>query len=133
MIYEFSYNKFTTYSDLIDKVSNVHKQLFVNANGTSQCAKYEEEFIEFVNTKNDKEIMQELADLFIVACGIRNFYSAVGNSILGYLVNKIKDSSDQVQQIFVEEVCNKMNENQKRKWNETTNGYYKHELSNSGE
>lgn len=128
MIYEFKYENFTTFSDLINKVTNIHKQLFTNANGQSQCAKYEEEFGEFSRANNTTDIMKELADMFIVACGIRNFYPAIGNSILGYIVDKVLSKDEKVQQILVKEICDKMNKNQERVWNEVEKGYYKHKV-----
>lgn len=128
MIYEFKYENFTTFADLIDKVSIIHKQLFSKANGQSQCTKYEEEFKEFSDAKDTDEIMKELADMFIVACGIRNFYPAIGNSILGYLLDKTQSKGKQVEQILVQEVCNKMNKNQERDWDEIEKGYYKHKV-----
>lgn len=131
MIYKFNYEDFKIYDNLINKVSEVHKQLFPNATGQSQCAKYEEEFEEFLKASDTTDIMKELADMFIVACGIRNFYENVGNNILGYIITKVISQSEKVQMIFVKEICDKMNKNQERIWNETESGYYKHQICNN--
>lgn len=130
MIYEFKYENFKTFGDLIDKVSEVHKQLFPLANGSSQCAKYEEEFEEFTQATDTNEIMKELADMFIVACGIRNHFLNVGDSTIGYLLGKVLAGGEDVQIVLVQEICKKMNKNQERVWNETEEGYYKHKVLN---
>ena len=128
MFYEFNCNNFQTAGELANKVSEVHKQLFPNATLKTQCAKFEEEYEEYKQAQGI-EALEELADLFIVACGIYNFNKAIGTLIYSNIVKKLQTDLEAFK-AFKEAVCEKMNKNQKRVWAEIETGYYKHESNN---
>lgn len=128
MIYEFVGENFEKVGPLAEKVSEVHKQLFPNATLETQCAKFDEEYNEYLEAEGI-EALEEIADMFIVACGIYNFNKAIGNLLCGNIVEKLhKDLGIFI--AFRDAVCEKMNKNQKRVWAETETGYYKHESNN---
>lgn len=115
------------YNDIIvlmRDIKDVHKSLFPKATLQSQAAKYEEECIELATAKNGKELCEEFADMFIVACGLMRFSSQLGVDLCRNIIRTIKD--DESRALFIETVCNKMNINQSRDWNETSDGFYKH-------
>lgn len=129
MIYEFNRKNFKNYEELMIKVREVHKQLFPNASIETQCAKFEEEYNEAANAEG-MNFIKELADMFIVACGIGNFNLPISNFLCGYIVNKTlaNENSDLMMPLLMLHICNKMNKNQERIWNETESGYYKHQV-----
>lgn len=135
MIYKFNMNNFENTDELIKKVCEIHAKLFPNATLETQCTKYDKEYNEFIEAKNYNEIIKELADMFIVACGIKNKSEAIGYGLLTGILYKIKNASENDKDFyeaiyeFSNVVCNKMNKNQERSWNETTEGYYKHKVS----
>lgn len=131
MIYEFKQDNFTTIEELMIKVREIHKQLFPKATIESQCAKFEEEFKESTEA-NGPDFMKELADMFIVACGIGNFNRPISDFLCGYIINKVgaNKQKDILLPMLIMFICDKMNKNQERKWNETSEGYYKHKILN---
>ena len=122
--YEFNPDNFETFGELFDKVMEIQAKLFPEATLETQAAKFEEEAKEQITAKNYEEGIKELADMCIVACGIMRFSDNVGKCLLGGCVTPIMYDEDKVNDIF-KAVCDKMNKNQKRKW-DNNNGYYKH-------
>lgn len=128
MIEELNVEDFDDFITLAEKISEVHAQLFPDATLDSQIKKFEEEYDEVQHAalvlKSDEEVKKELADLFIVACGIKRFSDPLFVILQAGLV---KDVPDRVE--YAEAIVNKMNKNIKRKWN-NNDGYYKHTTIN---
>ena len=131
MIYKFKVEELKTIENLINKVREIHKQLFPKATLEKQCAKFEEEYQEALKAEGE-DFMKELADMFIVACGIGNFNLSISTFLCNYIITKIEQNKDSnvISPMFYYFVCEKMNKNQERVWNETETGYYKHENNN---
>lgn len=128
MIKELNVNDFGDFQVLAEKVSEVHAQLFPDATLDSQIKKFEEEFDEVEHAatvlKSDEETKNELADLFIVACGIKRFSRPLFLILFAGLINDVPDRLE-----YAEAIVAKMNKNIKRKWN-NKNGLYKHTTLN---
>lgn len=124
LYHEFNLDDFETFGELFDKVMKIQGKLFPDATLETQAAKFEEEAKEHLAAKSYDESVKELADMCIVACGIMRFSDNVGKCLLGGCVTPIMYEKDKVEDLF-KAVCDKMNKNQKRKW-DNDNGYYKH-------
>lgn len=126
MIKKFNLNDYKNINDLILDVQIVHEKLFPQATLASQIAKYEEESEELQLANTMEDIIEEFADVFIVACGIRRFSSILGTDLLEQVLTTIKDYDNKV--TLMKAVCEKMNKNQERVWGEPSSGYYKHKV-----
>lgn len=100
-----------------------HAETFPNATLDGQLAKYQEEQQEFVDTKY-KDV-EELADMFIVACGIARFDLWEGAFYVHDVYEWLEDSKFKPQKLF-KSVVRKMKKNRKRTWHKE-NGLYKHD------
>lgn len=140
-MFEFDLENYTTFTEideekslctfdgakLVEDIVKVHKELYPNATLLTQIKKYEEEYAELVSSVDTGDVVKEFADLFIVSCGIRRFSEVVGKDLEAGILKSITKNDDKL--ILMEAVCRKMNENQKRVWKETKDGYYKHDVS----
>ena len=124
MFIKFNSDDYKDIIVLMKDIKNVHKSLFPKATLQSQVAKYEEECIELATATNGKEICEEFADIFIVACGLMRFSPQLGVDLCSNIIKTVKDEDGKT--LLVEAICNKMNINQSRDWNETNDGFYKH-------
>lgn len=101
-----------------------HEETFPDATLDGQLAKYQEEQLEFVDS--DCKDLTELADMFIVACGIARFDMHEGawaiRDVYEFLVDCVNPAS---QHDFFRYVDMKMNTNRSRKW-EKKEGFYQH-------
>jgi hypothetical protein len=140
-MFEFNLDNYTVFTELdedkslcafngeklIQDIIKVHKELYPNATLQTQIEKYEEEFNELKASKDVTSIVMEFADVFICSCGIRRFSDIVGRDLGTNILRSITNDDDKI--ILMEAVCRKMNENQKRVWKETKDGYYDHDVS----
>lgn len=128
MIKELNVDDFENFKELAEKIMEVHTQLFPDATLESQIKKFEEEFEEVEYAayvlKSDEEVKNELADLYIVACGIRRFSKPLFIILQASLINDVPNSQE-----YAEAIITKMNKNIKRKWN-NKDGLYKHTTLN---
>ena len=126
MIKKFDLDDYNDINDLILDIQIVHEELFPQATLASQIAKYEEENEELQLADTIEDIIEEFADVFIVACGIRRFSPILGTDLLKHVIDTIKHHEDKI--TLMEAVCTKMNKNQERDWGEQSGGYYKHKV-----
>ena len=134
-IKELEQINYESLTDFIERVVNKHKELFPDVTLMSQIAKFSEEYYEMeeankhINEELDK-FLEELADMFIVACGILRFNEALGKclckSIVDDFVYKEDDAGNNYLSELTIKVIEKMNKNIKRVWNKTSDGNYKH-------
>lgn len=105
-----------------------HKKTFPMATFEGQVEKIKEEFIEFVTAKDVRHKLEELADMYIVGCGIGRF-SWFSSSHIISLVMKLGASEDFTMKEFIDAVETKMRVNMSRKWDKK-NGQYRHKEAN---
>ena len=126
MIKKFDFDDYKDINDIILDIQIVHEELFPQATLTSQIAKYEEESEELQLANTMEDIIEEFADIFIVACGIRRFSPILGTDLLKQVIDTVKNHNDKI--TLMKAVCAKMNKNQERDWGEQSGGYYKHKV-----
>lgn len=110
-------------SETIYTIMRWHTETFPDATLWGQLDKYQEEQNEWIDS-NYSDI-SELADMFIVACGIARFDLQEGFFHIADVFNWYA-SAEELQLSGLEEAVNKKMEiNRQRKWNKG-NGEYKH-------
>ena len=93
----------------MDKITKEHEELFPLATAESQFLKLEEEIGEWENAKDDAHVKNELADIFIVCCGLNRWFPKTANNLAMWFIGGIEDD--------VEDVVNKKwNVDQLREW-----------------
>lgn len=102
--------------ETIKSIIEWHEQTFPDANLEGQIEKFDDEVKEFYEAELlSDEAAVELADCFVVGCGIArfSFLSAMNafSFVLGYL-----DGEEEFAKKFISAVENKMAINRKRKW-----------------
>lgn len=112
---------------LRDKIRKVHEYLFYNTNFNSQLKKYKDECSEFEKANTKEQQIEELADMFICACGISRFDYTLGYQLMDYV---LKCKNHKEQDILIA-VTKKMNILQEREWEELDDGYYQHKVHNN--
>lgn len=124
-----------TLLNFIERVRNMHQELFPDVTIMSQIAKFDEEYDEMIEaTKHIAEesdkFLEELVDMFIVACGILRFNESIGyclcKSIADDFIYKKDDAGNNCLSELTTKVIEKMNKNIKRVWSKTADGNYKH-------
>ena len=112
--------------ETILSIAKWHEETFPDATLEGQLKKYEEERDEFISS--DFKDLSELADMFIVACGIARFDIKLGFSALlnvSFWRSFIK-MQDFDKDNFVKVIEQKMEKNRKRVWTKTAEGSYHH-------
>lgn len=105
-----------------------HKDVFPEACFEGQTKKWEEEYGEFLTARTHKdtaEMVSELADLFIVACGIMRFNLIQGCQRM-LLWNELRYTHGWALTTCEEAINKKMKKNRARKWEYLGNGNYHH-------
>lgn len=105
-----------------------HKEVFPEACFEGQAKKWEEEYGEFLTARTHKdtaEMVSELADLFIVACGIMRFNLIQGCQRM-LLWNELRYTHGWALSTCEEAINKKMKKNRARKWEYLGNGNYHH-------
>lgn len=124
-----------TLIDFMKRVRNKHQELFKDVTLMSQITKFSEEYNEMEEAnkhidENPEAFYEELADMFIVACGIFRFNVALGEclckSITDNFIYKKDEEGNDYLGILATRVIEKMNKNIKRVWSKTKDGNYKH-------
>lgn len=124
-----------TLLDFMERVAYTHKELFKDVTLMSQITKFSEEYNEMEEAsknidENSEAFYEELADMFIVACGILRFNVALGKCLCKSIVDdftyKKDEKGNDYLSVLTTKVIEKMNKNIKRVWSKTKNGNYKH-------
>ena len=104
-------------SENIASIIKWHEETFPEATLDGQMAKFNEEYDEWKDAKTPEESNKELADMFIVACGLARFtYDPVFFSLVHTLGNSLD---------LHKSINEKMKLNRTRQWTKG-NGEYKH-------
>ena len=115
-------------SEDVASVIQWHKDVFPMADFEGQTKKWEEEYSEFLTARTNKdaaEMLSELADLFIVACGIMRFNLIQGCQRM-LLWNELRYTHGWAYSTCEEAINRKMKKNRARKWEYLGNGNYHH-------
>lgn len=110
---------------LIREIAQWHKETFEGATFNGQQEKFLAELIEFYEEDDEEKALFELADCFIVACGLWRFnrleaLSAFINvETIAHLRGISRDS-------LIEAVNKKMEINRSRTWQNNGEGSYQH-------
>lgn len=110
---------------LRNKIAKVHEYLFYEANLESQMKKYKDECAEYCNADEEGKL-EELADMYICACGIERFDYTIGTQLQKYVLEL--HSTQYKKEQILEKVVEKMNILQTRTWKLDNKGYYQHEI-----
>ena len=111
--------------ETIDTIIAWHRETFPDATLDGQLSKYQEEQQEFV--ESDYKDLSELADMFIVACGIARFDIQEGIFYMVDIYDWLDSDLPYSDKDFINEVERKMEKNRKRVWKKTAEGTYHHE------
>ena len=120
--------------ELIKDVMDWHEETFPDATGSGQLAKLNEEVNEYVAIRTDDfgVGVEELADIFIVGCGLSRFSNPGALMAFGFVYKECVDYHKNFGEDVVyylnwlsAAVVQKMEINRQRKWNKG-NGVYKH-------
>lgn len=109
--------------ETIISIAKWHEETFPDATLEGQLKKYDEEKEEFA--KSDRKDLSELADMFIVACGVARFDMCWGI----YTLNNVsfwRDVSGFDTRKLCEAIEKKMEKNRKRVWEKIGNGTFHH-------
>ena len=112
-------------TETIETIMQWHRETFPNATLEGQLQKFDNEVKEFWECELlSEDAATELADCFIVACGIARFNNVEAikafSFVVGYLLN-----DKELTQMFNIAIDKKMAINRKREWN-FTNGQDQH-------
>ena len=104
-------------------IAKWHQETFPDATMEDQLRKFDEEMEEYERSPS----YEELADMFIVACGLCRFDLIVALSyftIVATALNERKEIYSSA--IFPIKVAEKMEKNRRRTWEKTPQGNYHH-------
>ena len=108
-----------------ETIINWHEETFPEATFEGQKKKFEEEETEWLNASEEDKLW-ELADMFIVACGIARFDCEYALQCFASVNDKVDDW-----EAFGIAIIEKMKVNKKRQWSKG-NGEYKHIGADNG-
>ena len=121
--------------ETIQSIIKWHAETFPDATLQGQAQKFQEEKKEYLAATNIKDKTEELADVFIVGCGIARFDMMFAAAVFSYvnqeyikmykIVSRATTPLMMAKNLFEEAINKKMEKNRKRKWHKG-NGVYKH-------
>lgn len=111
--------------ETILSIAKWHEETFPDATLEGQIEKYIEEYNEFYSTNIEEDMTSELADIFIVVCGIARFSTTDALFYFHEVDHALGRSNISFEQLS-NAIDKKMEKNRKRVWNKTGNGTYHH-------
>ena len=106
--------------ETIESIIKWSAETFPNATRDGQCAKFQDEKAEYIESRE----LLELVDMFIVACGIARF-DATHAMCCFATVERLRSYTRWTNQDFATAIDVKMAINRKRRWN-IAGGKYQH-------
>lgn len=94
-----------------------HTETFPDATLDGQIEKFLDERVEYATAESAEHEIEELADCFIVACGIARFNPVYGSRFLGETFNAFTQNQGATIAKLQDAIDSKMRVNRKRKWN----------------
>lgn len=101
-----------------------HNETFPKATLEGQRRKFKEEFEEFVAAEDPEHKLAELADMYIVACGIKRFDESLALHLIGRVLEFGADADFTIKELLCA-IDKKMEINKARKWS-GKDGCYHH-------
>ena len=108
--------------ETIQTITDWHTNTFPDATLQGQLEKFEEEKKEFAEEQN----VYELADMFIVACGVSRFNQTEAIKCFYYVFQQYKKFLALHADVLQEALNKKMKENRSRVWKKTGEGAFHH-------
>lgn len=113
--------------ETIDTITDWHEQTFKDATLPGQLVKFAEEMNEFdVAINSGQDALSELADMIIVAAGIRRFDGLFASAFVQFTYMQASNAGFDMMELW-DAVRKKMEKNRKRVWKKTAEGTYHHE------
>lgn len=104
-------------------IAEWHAKTFPDATMEDQLRKFDEEMEEYERTPT----FEELADMFIVACGLCRFDMVVAMSYMTIVATALNERKEiYASAVFPNKVDEKMAKNRNRTWEKTPQGNYHH-------
>lgn len=100
-----------------------HTETFPEANLNGQIEKFLDEKVEFATASTKELRIEELADCFIVACGISRFNPVYGSRFLGQVFDLFTEDQSFTIASLQDAIDAKMKVNRKRKWSKGKGNY----------
>lgn len=100
-----------------------HAKTFPEATLDGQIEKFLDEKVEYATAVAPEDKIEELADCFIVACGIARFNPVYGSRFLGETFNAFTQNQDATIAKLQDAIDKKMQVNRKRKWGKGKGNY----------
>lgn len=100
-----------------------HTETFPDATLDGQIEKFLDEKIEYTTAVSLEDKIEELADCFIVACGIARFNPVYGSRFLGQAFDMFTQNQEATIASLQDAVDAKMRVNRKRKWGKGKGNY----------
>lgn len=115
-------------SETIETISRWHAETFPDVTLPGQLIKFAEEMNEFdIAMNSGQDALSELADMIIVAAGIRRFDELFASAFVQFTYMEASDAGFDMTELW-DAVQYKMQKNRKRVWGKTANGTYHHKL-----
>lgn len=111
--------------ETILSIAKWHEETFPDATLDGQIEKYNEEYDEFYEADTPKDAVVELADMFIVVCGIARFSAMDALFYFHEVDHELGINSISFEQLS-NAVDKKMEKNRKRVWVKTGEGTFHH-------
>lgn len=110
--------------ETIGTITEWHEETFPDATEEGQHSKWDEEIYEVMHARGKKKL-EELADLYIVACGLRRWNTEEFNERIDYVSGIASRNGWDAKELW-DTVCKKMEKNRKRVWKKTGAGKFHH-------
>lgn len=112
--------------ETILSIAKWHEETFPDETLEGQTEKYYEEYDEFCSANTEENMISELADTFIVVCGIARF-SAMDALFYFHEIDHELGISNISFEDLSSAIDKKMKKNRKRVWVKSGEGHYHHE------
>ena len=109
----------------IKSIIDWHTETFPEASLDGQITKFLDERVEYICATTPEEKLIEMADCFIVACGIARFNIVYGARFLGEAFDMFTEAKDVTIDALQKAIDAKMAINRQRKWGKGK-GCYQH-------
>lgn len=110
--------------ETIGTITEWHEETFPDATEEGQHSKWDEEIYEVMHARGKKKL-EELADLYIVACGLRRWNTEEFNERIDYISGIASRNGWEAKELW-DAVCKKMKKNRRRIWKKSGNGKFHH-------
>lgn len=110
--------------ETIGTITEWHEETFPDATEEGQHSKWDEEIYEVMHARGKKKL-EELADLYIVACGLRRWNTEEFNERIDYVSDIASRNGWDAKELW-DAVCKKMEKNRRRVWKKSGDGKFHH-------